>query len=386
MNVAAQTDYEADLAARAPALAGRGLPHRRVEEWKWTDVRAALRQAPSAAGAITRESAFAAADAYVVDVFADAFERPAPDGVTIRAEAPRAVDAEGHPLAAIADALAPRVVRIAIAPGVDVSRPILLRAAAAGEAHAAIAIDVGEGARARFFEEFDAADGAFANGHGRATLGAGAALERVVLQSGGEMATLASVFDVVVGENARFAQTTLAFGAKLARLETRLRFEGAGAAARLSGAALLGGARHADQTSRIEFAAPACEARQVWKSAVAETARAVFQGKFFVERAAQKTDARMSADALLLSDRAEANHKPELEIYADDVECAHGSTSGALDEAALFYMRQRGLEASAARRLLVEAFIREAFDGLAEGPAADALRALIAAWLEEAYG
>jgi Fe-S cluster assembly protein SufD len=102
-----------------------------------------------------------------------------------------------------------------------------------------------------------------------------------------------------------------------------------------------------------------------------------------VARGAQKTDARMTANALLLSGDAEANHKPELEIYADDVECAHGSAIGALDEDALFYLRQRGLDETSARALLIEAFVGEVIDGVENEAVREVFANEVAAWLEE---
>jgi len=127
--------------------------------------------------------------------------------------------------------------------------------------------------------------------------------------------------------------------------------------------------------------APHCRTRQLHKGAARDHGRNVFQGKFEVEREAQKTDAKMTANALLLSDMAEANHKPELEIYADDVECAHGSTCGALDEDALFYLRQRGLDETAARALLVEAFVGEVIDGMDDDRLGDIFCTKVADWL-----
>jgi len=100
-----------------------------------------------------------------------------------------------------------------------------------------------------------------------------------------------------------------------------------------------------------------------------------------VKREAQKTDARMTANALLLSDMAEANHKPELEIYADDVECAHGSTVGALDDDALFYLRQRGLSESQARALLIEAFVGAVIDTVEEDGVRGVLAGRVTSWL-----
>ena len=143
----------------------------------------------------------------------------------------------------------------------------------------------------------------------------------------------------------------------------------------------LAAARHADATSLISFNATGCETRQLHRAAIRDRARGVFQGKFLVARGSQKTDAEMNAGALLLADTAEANHKPELEIYADDVKCAHGSTAGALDAEAIFYMRQRGLSEHAARALLVEAFLGEVFDGLPAG-IEHILRGQLSRWLE----
>ncbi|HNS87870.1 MAG TPA: SufD family Fe-S cluster assembly protein, partial [Parvularculaceae bacterium] len=142
--------------------------------------------------------------------------------------------------------------------------------------------------------------------------------------------------------------------------------------------------RHNDFTSAIGFLAEGCETRQTHKGVVRDKGRNVFQGKFQVDRAGQKTDARMNADALLLSDTAETNHKPELEIYADDVQCAHGATSGALDERALFYMRQRGLSEREARAMLIEAFIGSTFDNVAHPGVGEALRHRVGKWLEGA--
>jgi Fe-S cluster assembly protein SufD len=148
-------------------------------------------------------------------------------------------------------------------------------------------------------------------------------------------------------------------------------------------AAALSGARHADQTSLVAFNAVGGRTRQIHRAALKDRTRGVFQGKFLVARGSQQTDAEMNAGALLLSDAAEANHKPELEIYADDVKCAHGSTAGALDDDALFYMRQRGLSEHAARALLIEAFLGEVFDGLPAG-IEHILRGQLSRWLEAA--
>ena len=161
---------------------------------------------------------------------------------------------------------------------------------------------------------------------------------------------------VTLWADATFEQTQLTFGGAFTRLETRLACMGA-ANVEMSGAYLLDGTRHADITNHIDFAVPGSTVRDAVAGVVSDKARGVFQGKFHVRRPAQQTDAEMRHDALMLSDTAKINAKPELEIYADDVECAHGNTIGQLDENALFYMRQSGIPDGQARAMLLEAFI-----------------------------
>jgi Fe-S cluster assembly protein SufD len=180
---------------------------------------------------------------------------------------------------------------------------------------------------------------------------------------------------------ARFRQFILAEGAKLARIETHVSVEGEGAQVTLNGAYLANSGRHADLTSMIEHKAPGAVTRQLVKGVARKGGRGVFQGKIIVERAAQKTDARQHHQGLLLEDGAEIFAKPELMIYADDVQCAHGNTAGGLDERALFYMRSRGIPEAEARSLLIEAFLTETIpDGISES-LRDELTASIRTWL-----
>lgn len=185
----------------------------------------------------------------------------------------------------------------------------------------------------------------------------GAALTRVVIQTGADLPL--SVARVKLGAGAKFTQFVLAFGGRLARIETHVTVEGDGAEVTLNGAYLAGGARHADLTSVIDHKAPNAVTRQLIKGVARKGGRGVFQGKIVVERVAQKTDARQHHRGLLLEDGAEIYAKPELMIHADDVQCAHGNTAGGLDEQALFYMRSRGIPEADARSLLIEAFLME---------------------------
>lgn len=180
---------------------------------------------------------------------------------------------------------------------------------------------------------------------------------------------------------ARYRQFVLAEGAKLARIETHVLVEGEGAQVMLNGVYLANSGRHADLTSVIEHKAPSAVTRQLIKGVARKRGRGVFQGKIVVERAAQKTDARQHHQGLLLEDGAEIFAKPELMIYADDVQCAHGNTAGGLDERALFYMRSRGIPEAEARALLIEAFLTETIpEGISEA-LRDELTGAIRNWL-----
>jgi len=190
--------------------------------------------------------------------------------------------------------------------------------------------------------------------------------------------------EIVLGAAARLGQTVLAAGARRQRIETRVSHPGAGAAVRLDGVYLLADKRHADITTVVTHAGVDGVTDQLVKGVVADQSRGVFQGRIVVAQGADKTDARMGHHALILSDRAEVDAKPELEIYADDVVCAHGNTVGALDEEALFYARQRGIPEAQARAMLTLAFLNEVVDRIEHAGAREAARAWVVRHLEAA--
>ena len=170
-------------------------------------------------------------------------------------------------------------------------------------------------------------------------------------------------------------------GGRLTRCEAEVALCGKMAEARLLGVMLLRGAEHGDLTSLVAHKSPHTNSRQICKSVLADKARGVFQGKVLVDKGAQKTDGYQLCRALLLSDKAEMNAKPELEIYADDVKCSHGTAVGDLDENALFYLLSRGIPANEARAMLVEAFVKEQTDLIPEGDLKNALQKEVEAWL-----
>ena len=209
----------------------------------------------------------------------------------------------------------------------------------------------------------------------------GAEVTRIVLVDEPHDAISLTEIDVRVAPGGRYRQTTITGGAKLQRQETHLSHGGEGTDVMLDGLYALSGERHADLTSVVSHGGLNGVTSQLTKGVVRDTARGVFQGKIVVERGADGTDARMGHHALILGERAEVDAKPELEIYADDVQCAHGNTVGNLDESALFYMQQRGIPADEARALLTQAFLFEVVDRIAHEGAREVARSWLTARL-----
>jgi len=228
-------------------------------------------------------------------------------------------------------------------------------------------IEVGEGGRACVIESHEAtAAGYVADVATHIRLAANAVMHRLVVVDEAADAITVATTEVELGAGAEFHQTVLVSGGRRQRYETTVNHPGAGATLRLDGVYLVDGARHADLTTRVVHSGTDGATVQMTKGVVGGQGRGVFQGAIIVTPGADRTDARMRHDALLLSDRAEIDAKPELEIYADDVSCAHGNTVGALDEEALFYARARGIPLVDARRMLTEAFVGEVVHAIPE--------------------
>jgi Fe-S cluster assembly protein SufD len=181
-----------------------------------------------------------------------------------------------------------------------------------------------------------------------------------------------ATIEAVQARGAVFASHSLSFGARMARNDIRTRLDGEGAEALLNGLYHADGRRHVDHHTRIDHAAPQGTSREFYRGLLDGNARGVFTGRILVAQDAQRTDAMQRCDNLLLSRLTEADARPELEIYADDVKCAHGATVGQIDDDALFYLRSRGLDATHARQVLTYAFAAEVLERIAHAP----LRAL----------
>ncbi len=213
------------------------------------------------------------------------------------------------------------------------------------------------------------------------SLGSGALLHHYKMQSEGLEAFHLSTVNGVIGRDAHYDGFAMSLGARLSRNEVTLRLAGEGARCHLNGAYMMRGKQHCDNTTVIEHAVPHTSCREVFKGVLDEEARAVFQGRIVVRPDAQHADGHQLSKTMLLSDRAEIDAKPELEIYADDVKCSHGATAGDLDHGALFYLRSRGLPEARARAVLIEAFLTEAVEAIAAEDLCPAFLASIADWL-----
>ena len=192
-----------------------------------------------------------------------------------------------------------------------------------------------------------------------AELAPGAKLHHKRLINDSEAALSTHAAYIRVGEGGAYEQQAVIRQAALSRNELTADLLGKGADATINAVLLGSGDSVLDQTVLINHMAPDCTSHQMIRNLLADRARGVFQGKIYVDQIAQRTDGYQLCNAILLSEQADMNIKPELEIYADDVKCSHGATMGALDEAALFYCRARGIPEAQARRLLLEAFLAE---------------------------
>lgn len=254
---------------------------------------------------------------------------------------------------------------------------------AVGTGHTASArVSARAGAKLLLLETHEGAGSAYvAHNTLELDVAAGAEVTRVVLVEEPEDAISIAEAHVKVEAGGVYRQTIVTTGAKLQRIETRITHYAQGANVQADGLYLLNGSRHTDLTSVVRHVEHDGATSQLIKGVARDTARGVFQGKIVVERGADGTDARMGHHALIASERAEIDAKPELIIYADDVQCAHGNTVGTLDESALFYMQQRGIPADEARALLIQAFLIEVIDRIEHEGAKEVAREWLTARL-----
>jgi Fe-S cluster assembly protein SufD len=259
---------------------------------------------------------------------------------------------------------------IHIGKDVNITKPLLLVFAHAGGEGRLITtrnvISLAAGAQATIIEAHIAiadAAGGQANALSRVVLGDGAELTHVKATLAGNESHL-STWLVRLGAESNYRAFQLTGSTGLTRNNVFATFNGEGSKLDISGCFFGRGTQHVDTTLLVDHAVPDCESRELFKGVLADRAHGVFQGKVVVRPGAQKTDGKQMAQALMLSEDAEFDSKPELEIHADDVICGHGSTAAEIDEDLLFYLRARGIPLADARAMLIESFIGETFDKL----------------------
>ncbi len=408
-------EVAAQRASAFDVFAKQGLPHRRIEEWKYTDLRALMREAkplPSPPDAAAKARA-RTAGAMLGDV--EARRLTFVDGVFV----PELSDLEnlesGLSIGSLADALAagdPAVVThlgkiapagdvavalntalmgdgavIHIGGGATIGRPLHLCFVASQKPAATFVrslVTVAPGARVMLIESHEGPAGSDyqVNSALELIVGERAHIDHVKIIADGADALHVSTLAAAVAARARFNTFSFTMGGAVVRNQMFLNFDGEDTVAGIRGASLLGGRQHADTTLSVNHVARGCQSREVFKSVLDGEAHGVFQGRIVVRRGAQKTDAKMMTQALLLSERAEADNKPELEIYADDVQCGHGATAGALDDELKFYLMARGIPAAEAESLLIRAFLGEAVEGIEHAGLREALMDSVVAWLK----
>ncbi|MBN9040199.1 MAG: Fe-S cluster assembly protein SufD [Rhizobiales bacterium 62-47] len=393
----------------------RGLPHRRVEEWKYTDLRVMLREvAPLAVNpdeAALNRAAAAVASLDVTDtcklVLVDGSFAPHLSDVAsleagVRLHTLREIletadnstradllrtNATSDVMVALNAAMATDGVVLGVDNGVALKRPIHIVHIATQSNAASFTrslIKIGEGAQVTLVESFVAAPDAKSYQVHDALVswaGDGANVHHVRLVEDARDASNISTAIVTLGAKTQFNSFSLTSGSALSRYQAFVRFGGEEAVANINGVNLLKDRQHGDTTLVLDHMVPHCDSREVFRAVVDDRAHSVFQGRINVHPDAQKTDAKMMTRALLLSDEAEADNKPELEIFADDVQCGHGATTGALDDSLLFYLRARGLPEKEAQALLIQAFVGEAMESIADEQLRETAVATAARWL-----
>jgi Fe-S cluster assembly protein SufD len=415
---AARSTLPGDTAVRDEAFrrfAERGLPHRRVEDFKYTDLRTLMREAaplaakPSAAdaaAALGPASALGAVDAVKVAIVNGHVVREAsgldrlPAGIEIVPLSEALVSA--HPLLAKISPVASvrdnpvyelnsafmadgAVIRIAA--GTTLKAPIHLRFVTTGTEAVATAtrvlLVVEDDASLTLIETHEGSDGAShqLNDVLEIVTGDRVRIQHVRLNAEGAGTLALSTLAARLGAHVSFTTLNTVVGSAVSRHEVHVTFAGEHSTAQINGATMIRGRQHADTTLVVNHSVPHCQSRELFKTVIDDEAAGVFQGKIIVEPHAQKTDGRMMSAALLLSEGGAMNNKPELEIFADDVLCAHGATCGQLDDDLLFYLMARGLPRPEAESLLVQAFLGEALEFVEHDAAREELVGIVEGWL-----
>lgn len=430
----AEEAISADIAKRMPHLPGdarvrklredaaaafnaSGLPHRRIEEWKYTDLRALLK-IEGAVGVTPADSVDEfvktalkglEAETYVfvdgklaskpkgktqagvtVLSFADTYSSADPAfgadlPETLRETLPETVDAGAASIIALNTALAADGAVVKVTANKILGVPIHLVFVSTGVSAVRNVISLGAQSNATIVESHAGIRGRQEFGVTDVQLGEGAIVHHIVRSETAIGDAFVSQTLVRTGKGATYKPFQFHCGSGVTRQQMTLTFAGEHGSLDFSSTALVRDNGHSDTTLVIDHAVPHCQSRELFKTVLDNTARGIFQGKVIVRPGAQKTDGKQMAQALMLSPDAEFDSKPELEIYADDVICGHGTTSAEIDRDMLFYCKSRGIPETEARALLIESFIGEAIDKVENENIRNSFMNLARAWLAAAH-
>lgn len=371
-----------------------GLPTRRVEAWHYTDLRRLLTSVPPHDETLKAEPVAPLLEgSSVLPILNGIAAAAVPDvsGVTVQRVSEklgdgsfaRALELQGldDAVGALNSAFAADGWFLDIPERTTVEVPIELQnVQAGGQVHVRLPVRVGAGAKATIVERQTGDGAALVSSVGNLLVGDDAEVLYLIVQEHAGSTTHLAQFNAQLGRNSKLTLFVMNAGGKLVRQEVRVSAAGEGSSFRLRGVNLLAGDTHTDVTMMLDHAAPHTDSTEVIRNVVTGRARGVFQGQIKVAKGAQKTDAKMACNTLLLSDEGEFSTKPELEIFADDVACGHGATMTEIDRNHLFYLMARGIDEKSARGLLVRAFLAEVIEELEDEAVVDALEEKLAAW------
>ncbi|MDY8110624.1 Fe-S cluster assembly protein SufD [Fulvimarina sp. 2208YS6-2-32] len=384
--------------ARRPAIEALrrdGLPTRRVEAWHYTDLRQLLgkRLGTDDAVAALRGTGESMLEPFVHGSAVIDLDAPQdahlPAGLTIEKSdeqsdwqaTPNHLDRSIDTVRALNVAFGAVSNTMTVAAGTTLDQPVEMRAAAGAQSHAFTRVVLGEGSKSIFVERLEGGpSGVPSTGVNTLDVGAGAEVLWIVAQEKAFDATHLGQLSVRLEADSVFKLFVLNAGGGLVRYEVHTEVAGEGADVQIRGVNLLQDGQHIDVTTTLNHTVENTTATETFRNVVLG-GHGVFQGMIKVARGAQKTDAKMACNSLLLSDEGDFSAKPELEIFADDVQCGHGATAGEIDANHLFYLMSRGIPLDQARALLIKAFVTEVVEQLEEEAVENALNARIDAWL-----
>ncbi|KQY20962.1 Fe-S cluster assembly protein SufD [Rhizobium sp. Root483D2] len=389
------------LSARDTLLANlrqQGLPTRRVESWHYTDLRALLRAVPAydPTAFAQRVDPLVPGSSVLAVLNGKADTKNLPAGINVRSYAESLIDGvaaadlverdEDDAVGRINGSFVRDGFEIEVPEGTELEQPIEFQLVqSSGQSHSRFPVTFGANSKATIIERHlsvnDAAS--LVTVVSDLILDEGAEITWIILQQQGANDSHLAQVNFDLGTNSKLRLFIINAGGKLVRQEVHGVTTGEGADFKLRGINLLGGDTHTDVTFTLGHDVPNTTSTEILRNVLFDRAKGVFQGQIRVAPDAQKTDAKMACNTLLLSDDADFSAKPELEIFADDVQCGHGATVIDINPTHLYYLRARGIPENKARAMLVNAFVDEIVEELEDEGLIETLETIIAAWLEK---